>query len=218
MWIDGPSQPGSHDDPSQPGLHALPCDLLDPILELLEWDDLLRLAAVGKTWSSRADEPQLWCTLMQRRYAAVLERFFDGVCPEPADGVSWKEHFLRFQWLNLAVARTGRRIIVVNRRVVDVTDFVDEHPGSAQTLIEATGTDASDAFNAARHSGSARMLMHTHYDMGLPSVPPRIVQRMPAPTGIRRLLEPLGVRAGLVLEEIRRRVLLGDGGYLGGDW
>lgn len=203
-------------------LHV-PFDILEHCLSFLAWSDLLEVAGVSSTLRMLSSQPKLWQCLLRARHATLLDVFFDGECPESPCGLTWREHFLQFDraWLPLAVAATGRRLILVDGRVLDVTGFENQHPGSAQILIDAVGTEASEAFHAARHSASAMRLL-AEFDVGL-ECSRRIAWIAPQPTGLRRLLSPL-VRAREVLEEIRRRVvqnttgLDADDGYLGGDW
>ncbi|ROV97372.1 hypothetical protein VMCG_06846 [Cytospora schulzeri] len=49
--------------------------------------------------------------------------------------------------------------MVIEGNVYDVTKYLQEHPGGADILIEAAGTDASDAFENAGHSEDAFEIM-----------------------------------------------------------
>eukprot|EP00262_Sarcandra_glabra_P000263 TRINITY_DN10323_c0_g1_i1.p1 TRINITY_DN10323_c0_g1~~TRINITY_DN10323_c0_g1_i1.p1 ORF type:complete len:136 (+),score=25.52 TRINITY_DN10323_c0_g1_i1:61-468(+) len=49
--------------------------------------------------------------------------------------------------------------VVIDGKVYDVTDYLYEHPGGDDVLLSATGKDATDEFEDARHSKSARDLM-----------------------------------------------------------
>lgn len=49
--------------------------------------------------------------------------------------------------------------MVINGDVYDLTKYVEEHPGGSEILIEAAGTDASDAFENAGHSEDAFEIM-----------------------------------------------------------
>ncbi|CAI9096440.1 OLC1v1032591C3 [Oldenlandia corymbosa var. corymbosa] len=44
-------------------------------------------------------------------------------------------------------------------QVYDVSAYLDEHPGGDDVLLTATGKDATDEFEDAGHSKSARELM-----------------------------------------------------------
>ncbi|KAH6802172.1 cytochrome B5 isoform A [Perilla frutescens var. frutescens] len=49
--------------------------------------------------------------------------------------------------------------IVIDGKVYDVSSYLDEHPGGDDVLLGATGKDATDEFEDAGHSKSARELM-----------------------------------------------------------
>ncbi|ROW10760.1 hypothetical protein VPNG_05047 [Cytospora leucostoma] len=49
--------------------------------------------------------------------------------------------------------------MVIHGEVYDVTKYLEEHPGGADILIEAAGTDAGDAFDNAGHSEDAFEIM-----------------------------------------------------------
>ena len=46
--------------------------------------------------------------------------------------------------------------MVIHGKVVDVTRFVDEHPGGEDVLIESAGGDATRQFEDVGHSSDAR--------------------------------------------------------------
>ncbi|KAJ8929231.1 hypothetical protein NQ314_018110 [Rhamnusium bicolor] len=56
--------------------------------------------------------------------------------------VSWHDH-ARDCW------------IIIYDRVYDVTDFLEEHPGGADILLEYAGREASVAFRGCGHSAQA---------------------------------------------------------------
>uniref|UniRef100_A0A1D1XKV4 Putative cytochrome b5 isoform 2 n=1 Tax=Anthurium amnicola TaxID=1678845 RepID=A0A1D1XKV4_9ARAE len=49
--------------------------------------------------------------------------------------------------------------VVIDGKVYDVTEYLDEHPGGDDVLISAAGKDATFEFEDAGHSKSARELM-----------------------------------------------------------
>ncbi|XP_020091337.1 cytochrome b5 isoform X2 [Ananas comosus] len=53
--------------------------------------------------------------------------------------------------------------IVVNGNVYDVTMYLDEHPGGDDVLLAATGKDATEDFEDAGHSKTARDLMQEYF-------------------------------------------------------
>ncbi|KAK9090106.1 hypothetical protein Sjap_023283 [Stephania japonica] len=52
--------------------------------------------------------------------------------------------------------------VVVDGKVYDVTDYLDEHPGGDEVLLKATGKDATDEFEDAGHSKGAIELMQEY--------------------------------------------------------
>src|SRR3990167_8927680 len=53
--------------------------------------------------------------------------------------------------------------VVVNGKVYDVTDFVDEHPGSFAPILTSAGKDATKAFVAKPHSKRAYTILEKYY-------------------------------------------------------
>ncbi|KJH53780.1 cytochrome b5-like Heme/Steroid binding domain protein [Dictyocaulus viviparus] len=48
--------------------------------------------------------------------------------------------------------------IIVRNDVIDVTNFLVEHPGGVEIMLEYAGCDATDAFESVGHSMNARLL------------------------------------------------------------
>ncbi len=49
--------------------------------------------------------------------------------------------------------------VLIHNLVYDVTQFLDEHPGGEEVLLEQGGKNASEGFEDVGHSGDARELM-----------------------------------------------------------
>jgi len=49
--------------------------------------------------------------------------------------------------------------LVIHNEVFDVTEFLNEHPGGEEVLLEQGGNEASEAFEDVGHSSDARELM-----------------------------------------------------------
>ncbi|PPE01394.1 hypothetical protein GOBAR_DD01575 [Gossypium barbadense] len=47
------------------------------------------------------------------------------------------------------------------KKVYDVTSYLDEHPGGDDVVLESTGKDATDDFEDAGHSKSAKELLQS---------------------------------------------------------
>ncbi|KAJ6899730.1 cytochrome b5 [Populus alba x Populus x berolinensis] len=53
--------------------------------------------------------------------------------------------------------------IVIDGKVYDVGSYLDEHPGGDDVILATTGKDATDEFEDAGHSKSARELLETFF-------------------------------------------------------
>ncbi|XP_074588451.1 uncharacterized protein LOC141844312 [Curcuma longa] len=72
-----------------------------------------------------------------------------------------------FQLSQVAPHNTKRDAwLVINGRVLDVTMFLEDHPGGSEVLIEAAGKDATAGFDAVGHSKQAAELM-AKYQVGV---------------------------------------------------
>lgn len=49
--------------------------------------------------------------------------------------------------------------LIIHNEVYDVTQFLNEHPGGEEVLLEQAGKDGSEAFEDVGHSSDARELM-----------------------------------------------------------
>ncbi|KAG5889927.1 hypothetical protein JTB14_010077 [Gonioctena quinquepunctata] len=58
--------------------------------------------------------------------------------------------------------------IIIYDRVYDVTDFLDEHPGGADIILECAGREASSAFRGSGHSPQAVRALDKFYIGELP--------------------------------------------------
>ncbi|KAJ8760419.1 hypothetical protein K2173_015086 [Erythroxylum novogranatense] len=65
--------------------------------------------------------------------------------------------------------------IVIDGMVYDVSSYLDEHPGGDDVVLATTGKDATDEFEDAGHSKSARELLETfcigELDRSIPVIP-----------------------------------------------
>ncbi|XP_059620412.1 cytochrome b5 [Phlebotomus argentipes] len=49
--------------------------------------------------------------------------------------------------------------IVIHNSIYDVTEFLNEHPGGEEVLLEQAGREATEAFEDVGHSSDAREMM-----------------------------------------------------------
>jgi len=85
---------------------------------------------------------------------------FTGIINTPA---TMKEFYFLFSevWLNYTIAgcnTTDKCLVGLHGHVVDISNFVEEHPGSTETLLLQAGRDATVFFESMGHSRSARKL------------------------------------------------------------
>ena len=53
----------------------------------------------------------------------------------------------------------GSAWMVIHNKVYDVTNFMQEHPGGEEVLLDVLGVDASESFEDVGHSNDARDLL-----------------------------------------------------------
>ncbi|XP_073945939.1 cytochrome b5-like isoform X1 [Choristoneura fumiferana] len=59
--------------------------------------------------------------------------------------------------------------MIIHNDVYDVTNFLDEHPGGEETLLDSAGKEASQDFEDVGHSEDARELMKKYKIGTLPA-------------------------------------------------
>ncbi|XP_022163296.1 cytochrome b5-like [Myzus persicae] len=52
--------------------------------------------------------------------------------------------------------------IVINDSIYDVTEFLNDHPGGEEVLLEQAGKDATEEFEDVGHSSDAREVMQKY--------------------------------------------------------
>lgn len=60
-------------------------------------------------------------------------------------------------WIVIGNAKNG------GPKVFDVTEYVNDHPGGADSLIDNAGKYSDDMFEDIGHSGDARKILKTYY-------------------------------------------------------
>jgi len=64
---------------------------------------------------------------------------------------------------NIAKGEKKSLWTVIHDKVYDITQFLDEHPGGEEILIENAGIDSSEAFEDVGHSSDAREMLAEYY-------------------------------------------------------
>ena len=102
-------------------------------------------------------DPFTHTTSTNNNYSKSSIRLF-----KPKQG--WKRfyHEFEFAWIDWLLAGfcTPERVLIgIQGRILDITTFIDEHPGSSETLTDNAGCDVSVLFHEIGHSTFARSLM-----------------------------------------------------------
>ncbi|XP_073284429.1 uncharacterized protein [Primulina huaijiensis] len=53
--------------------------------------------------------------------------------------------------------------VIINSKVYNVTNFLSEHPGGDEVLLESAGKDASNEFEDVGHGSAARLMLDEFY-------------------------------------------------------
>ncbi|XP_073692929.1 cytochrome b5 type B [Garra rufa] len=53
--------------------------------------------------------------------------------------------------------------LIIHDKVYDITDFMEEHPGGEEVLLEQAGADATESFEDVGHSTDAREMLQQYY-------------------------------------------------------
>lgn len=53
--------------------------------------------------------------------------------------------------------------MVIHNKVYDITEFIVEHPGGEEILMELAGEDATESFEDVGHSTDARDILNDYY-------------------------------------------------------
>ena len=109
---------------------------------------------IGHVMSIVMHSAEMWDEIQQ------FNNTFTGIINTPA---SMKEFYFLFSevWLNYTIAgcnTTEKCLIGLHGHVVDISNFVEDHPGSTETLLLQAGRDATVFFESMGHSRSARKL------------------------------------------------------------
>ncbi|BET01155.1 Cytochrome b5 type [Nesidiocoris tenuis] len=65
----------------------------------------------------------------------------------------------RMEEVKQKVKETKSTWVVIHNAVYDLTEFLNEHPGGEEVLLEQSGKDATESFEDVGHSSDARDMM-----------------------------------------------------------
>ncbi|CAM0136679.1 hypothetical protein VKS41_003487 [Umbelopsis sp. WA50703] len=81
----------------------------------------------------------------------------------------------------IAAHNTKKDIYVaVHNKVYNVTDFIEEHPGGEEVLLDEAGKDATESFEDIGHSDEAREILEKYYVADLDEASKTQVKKTPA--------------------------------------
>lgn len=143
------------------------------ILSYLDPRDITTFACCNKDCNDLVENPRsdtclhLWKTLWDRDYAWLVESWEVGVEAYRRSVNQSRTFDKRFYfefgqtYINYLIAgkNTMQRCLVgLHGNIYDITDFLEEHPGSPETLLVHAGQDATPTFESIGHSSTARRL------------------------------------------------------------
>ncbi|KAJ8598793.1 hypothetical protein CTAYLR_010192 [Chrysophaeum taylorii] len=145
----------------------VPDDVVRCVFELLEARRIAAAAVVCPRWRSMADADAVWQSVWHRDFFevdAALSRAIGRRSRAPP-GTPWKLFYSQYAvtWLEHALVganlEDSRVHVGIRGALYDVTTFASSHPGSADTLLDFAGSDATQTFEAVGHSTVASGLM-----------------------------------------------------------
>ncbi|GAB5590565.1 hypothetical protein Unana1_05465 [Umbelopsis nana] len=69
--------------------------------------------------------------------------------------------------------------VAIHNKVYNITEFVEEHPGGEEVLLDEAGKDATEAFEDIGHSDEAREILHKYYVADLDEASQSHVKKTP---------------------------------------
>ncbi|KAH8550743.1 cytochrome b5 [Umbelopsis sp. PMI_123] len=69
--------------------------------------------------------------------------------------------------------------VAIHNKVYNVTDFIEEHPGGEEVLLDEAGKDATEAFEDIGHSDEAREILEKYYVADLDEASQKSVKKTP---------------------------------------
>ncbi|KAH0545250.1 hypothetical protein FGG08_000704 [Glutinoglossum americanum] len=87
--------------------------------------------------------------------------------------------------------------VVIHDQVYDVSNFVDEHPGGDEVLLDVGGLDATEAFEDVGHSDEAREILSGHLVAKLKRKPGDPIPKVAPPAGTTTTSPDAGFGVGI---------------------
>lgn len=162
-------------------LHDFPVEILINIFSHLRAADVLKTKLLSRSMCEAASDECIWKQMWMNSFSSMwsdpsikkirLERnitWDPTILPYRSPTQGWFLYYVLFDicwvdWLLAGYCTKSRSLIGYDRSILDVTDFVDYHPGSAETLTEEAGGDVTDRFIDIGHSSYAIALMEKMY-------------------------------------------------------
>jgi hypothetical protein len=155
-----------------PFTNQLPPDSHVHIASFLHPKDVTSLACVSKSYREVVDRGDtsnaIWKTLWERDYAWIVQNWIVGQIAlkrsnPPSSFVVDKEFYFAFGkcYINYVLAGQNTQescLVGLHSHIYDITNFLDDHPGSPDTLMVHAGSDCTTFFEDMGHSMIARRL------------------------------------------------------------
>ncbi len=147
----------------KPLLGLMPAEMAAfSILSYLSSEDLFTMAQVSRRFQKFADSDAVWKAAWKVRFKGVweseavqaaalrwhchLDRYKNPILPT---GMTWKFFFSVFElsWLDWVLAGCNSEnlcLVGIHGSVFDVTEFLNDHPGSPDTLMESSGRGSTE--------------------------------------------------------------------------
>lgn len=156
-------------------LNNLPTDILVHFLCYLETHEIIAISLTNVTLRSLYTSSDLWEQLWLVTYGThwnsppikqlrfAREIYWDPCAQFGAPMIGWYHFYLLFEvvwmdWLLAGYNTDQGCLLAVDDAIYDVTDFLQDHPGSSETLTEGAGCDATNLFHEIGHSDFAEGL------------------------------------------------------------
>lgn len=162
----------SSGQPSGPSLmsHNLPSDIQVQILSFLHPKEIMSYASCSKEQNVLVDNPNnedslhLWKTIWDRDYGWLIESWPVGQKMQhklAANHCINKTFYFEFGQTYIGYLLAGHNtnescLVGLHGNIYDISKFLEEHPGSPETLLIHAGRDATKTFEDVNHSRGAR--------------------------------------------------------------